>query len=415
MCDHCPNAKECAGDIESFSAPTEQVYGYSPMFQQGPTGTAYKRVSLSAEDFPEGPVRVEEVCGKRILVVNPKVLSVLGALAMNEIQHYFRKDHLEGWAKILADPDASNNDRFVATQLLKNACIASEGVLPSCQDTGTAIVFAKKGEYVWTNCNDEEELGRGIWEAYTTRNLRYSQSAALTMFKETNTKCNLPAQFDIMATTGNAYNLLFIAKGGGSANKSQLFQQTKALLNPKSLRAFIEEKIKGLGTSACPPYHIALVIGGTSAEQTMKTVKLASCRYLDSLPTTGDASGRAFRDIEWEGIVMDICRSTGIGAQFGGKYLAHQARVIRLPRHGASCPVGLGVSCSADRQIAAKITEDGVFIEELVHEPQAYLPEVSVDTLSDNVVRIDINQPMSAIRAELSKYPVSTQIGRAHV
>ncbi|EPY26539.1 fumarate hydratase, class I [Angomonas deanei] len=282
--------------------------------------------------------------------------------------------------------------------------------MPSCQDTGTAIVLGKRGELCWTGGEDENALSKGIWECYTRHNLRYSQTAALDMFKEANTGNNLPAQLDLLATSGNNYDFLFIAKGGGSANKAYLYQQTKALLNPKSLRAFIEEKLKTLGTAACPPYHIALVIGGTSAEMTMKTVKLASCRYYDSLPTTGDKYGRAFRDTEWEQIVMEIASKSGIGAQFGGKYFAHQARVIRLPRHGASCPVGLAVSCSADRQILAKITKDGVFIENLVRDPAQYLPDVSGKGLSTESVQVDLTKSMDEVRKQLSQYTIGTRL-----
>ena len=416
MCDNSACEKRCDGaslgaakDIEDFVAASETHYSYAPMLQMGtnPVDTPYRKLeALSAH------VTVREAFGRKFVEVAPEALAGLAKEAFHEIQHFFRPDHLNGWKRILEDPEATPNDKFVAASLLKNACIAAGGVLPSCQDTGTAIVFAKKGEGVWANGKDEEALGRGIWEAYTKDNLRYSQNAPLTMFKEANTSCNLPAQFDILAVPGNEYKFMFIAKGGGSANKSYLYQETKALLNPTSLRAFIEQKLRSLGTSACPPYHIALVIGGTSAELTMKMTKLASCRYLDSLPTTGDASGRAFRDLEWEQIVLDIANSNGIGSQFGGKYFAHQARVIRLPRHGASCPVGLGVSCSADRQILATINEDGVFIEQLDHDPAKYLPadfESKFLSTTDSV-KIDLNRPMAEIRAELSKHAVKTRL-----
>lgn len=283
-------------------------------------------------------------------------------------------------------------------------------VLPVCQDTGTAIVMGKRGELCWTGGEDEKYLSQGVWECYTQQNLRYSQTAALDMFKECNTGDNLPAQLDLMAVPGNEYDFLFVAKGGGSANKAFLFQQTKALLNPKSLRAFIVEKLKMLGTAACPPYHIALVIGGTSAEMTMKTVKFASCRYYDSLPTTGDKYGRAFRDLEWEKIIMEITHELGIGAQFGGKYFAHQARVIRMPRHGASCPVGLGVSCSADCQALGRITKEGIFLEKLVRDPAQYLPDIPQDKLSSDSVEIDLHRPMTEIRKILSQYPVGTRV-----
>lgn len=402
-CDHPCGANTTGADIEDATGPQE--FAYSAMFQHA--------VDVPVEYYKlEGDfVKVLEVAGRKVLQVAPEGLTALAHAAMVDIQHFFRKDHLAGWQRILSDPEASSNDRFVALTLLKNACIAAGKVLPACQDTGTAIVLGKRGELVWTGGNDEEALSRGIWNAYVHHSLRYSQCAPIDMFTEVNTNNNLPAQFDLMATSGSEYKFLFIAKGGGSANKSALFQQTKALLNPKSLRQFVEEKLKALGTAACPPYHIALVIGGTSAEQTMKTVKLASCRYYDDLPTTGDESGRAFRDLEWEKIVLDIANSCGIGAQFGGKYFAHQARVIRLPRHGASCPVGLGVSCSADRQILAKITEEGIFLEQLVKDPAAYLPDVSATRLEGgDVVKVDLNQPMSEIRKQLSQYPVKTRL-----
>jgi fumarate hydratase, class I len=407
MCDYCdhPCGADRGDDIEEASS-VPPTFVYAPMFQCGAGSHTTEYVKLPGEDY----VKTIQVGERTVLDVSPKALTDLAHAAIVEIQHFFRKDHLQGWANILQDPEASHNDKFVATTLLKNACIAAGKVLPSCQDTGTAIVLGKRGELVWTGGRDEALLSEGIWKAYVNHNLRYSQCAALDMFKEVNTKSNLPAQFDIMATSGTEYKFLFIAKGGGSANKSMLFQQTKALLNPKSLRQFIEEKLKTLGTSACPPYHIALVIGGTSAEATLKTVKLASCRYYDDLPTTGDDTGRAFRDLEWEAIVMDVARKCQIGAQFGGKYFAHQARVIRLPRHGASCPVGLGVSCSADRQILGKITAEGVFLEKLEHDPAAYLPQTTVADLGGEVVKVDLNQSMSEIRKMLSQYPVKTRL-----
>jgi fumarate hydratase class I len=402
---------EDAGERPSVPKP----FAYSPMFQHlpedqqadSPLGQPkhtqyYKLEGDWVESF--------EVRGRQCLQLKPGALTKLAHTCMVDIQHFFRHDHLQGWANILKDPEASANDRFVAHQLLQNAVIASKQMLPACQDTGTAIVMGKKGEMVWTHGRDEEELSKGIWECYTSHNLRYSQTAALDMFKEVNTNNNLPAQIDLFSTAGDHYEFLFMAKGGGSANKSLLFQQTKALLNPKSLRQFIEEKLKSLGTAACPPYHIALVIGGTSAEMTLKTVKLASTRYYDDLPTTGDASGRAFRDLEWEKIVMEVARSSGIGAQFGGKYFAHQARVIRLPRHGASCPVGIGVSCSADRQILAKITHEGVFVEQLVRHPEAYLPAIAPEAPLETVVQVNLNQPMADLRKLLSQYPVKTRL-----
>lgn len=406
VCDHpCGNGHSCVDDVEDSEGPL--VFRYAPMFQCGGGSITTEYVKLPGG---EKHVKTINVGDRTVLEVAPQALTELAHAAIVEIQHFFRKEHLEGWARILSDPEASDNDKFVATTLLKNACIAAGKVLPACQDTGTAIVLGKRGELVWTGGNDEEALSKGIWQAYVHHNLRYSQCAPLDMFKEVNTKSNLPAQMDIMATSGNEYKFLFVAKGGGSANKSMLFQQTKALLNPKSLRQFIEEKLKTLGTAACPPYHLALVIGGTSAEATLKTVKLASCRYYDDLPTTGDETGRAFRDLEWEGIVMDVARKCGIGAQFGGKYFAHQARVIRLPRHGASCPVGLGVSCSADRQILGKITSEGIFLEKLEHDPAAYLPQTLPSELGGTVVRVDLNQPMSEIRKHLSQFPVKTRL-----
>jgi fumarate hydratase class I len=311
----------------------------------------------------------------------------------------------------LDDPEASDNDKFVALELLKNANIASGRILPGCQDTGTAIVMGKKGNFVLTDGNDDEYLSGGAYDAYTKLNLRYSQVAPLDMFEEKNTGTNLPAQIDVYATKGDEYNFLFIAKGGGSANKTFLYQQTKALLNPGSLEAFLEEKIKTIGTSACPPYHLAIVIGGLSAELNLKTVKLASTKYLDDLPTTGDENGRAFRDTKWEDHILDITRKMGIGAQFGGKYFVHDVRVIRLPRHGASCPVGIGVSCSADRQVKGKITKDGVFIEKLEENVGKYLPEVEEAALTDHVVKIDLNSmSMADLRNELSKHPVKTRL-----
>ena len=321
-----------------------------------------------------------------------------------------RTSHLDQLSRILDDPESSDNDRFVAVELLKNANIAAGRVLPGCQDTGTAIVMGHKGENVFTGSDDAESLSRGIYAAYHDGNLRYSQMAPLDMYKERNTGTNLPAQIEIYADPGDEYHFLFVTKGGGSANKSFLYQQTKALLNPESLRNFVSEKLQDLGTSACPPYHLALVIGGTSAEATMKTVKLASAHYLDDLPTTGNEGGRAFRDVEMEKEVFELCKETGIGAQFGGKYFAHDVRVIRLPRHGASCPVGLGVSCSADRQALGKITRDGIFLEQLETNPARFLPDVEDAHLETDTVSIDLTRPMPEILAELSQYPVATRL-----
>jgi len=329
---------------------------------------------------------------------------------MIDIAHLLRPAHLEQVAKILKDPEASANDRFVALELLKNANVAAGMILPSCQDTGTGICMGKRGQQVLTDGEDEAAISKGIFDAYTSTNLRYSQVAPLDMFKEVNTKCNLPAQVDLYATKGDAYKFLFMAKGGGSANKTYLYQQTKALLNPASLLAFVEDKVKSLGTAACPPYHIALVVGGLSAEMTLKAVKLASTKYLDELHTSGNEGGRAYRDLEWEEKIHKLCRDLGIGAQFGGKYFCHDVRVVRLPRHGASCPVGLGVSCSADRQAKAKITRDGIFLEQLETDPSKYLPDVTDDKLSGEVVKIDINRPMKEILATLSKYPIKTRL-----
>ncbi|OON24055.1 fumarate hydratase class I, partial [Opisthorchis viverrini] len=313
-------------------------------------------------------------------------------------------------SNILKDKDASNNDKFVALELLKNANIAAGMVLPGCQDTGTAICMGKKGQYVWTDGRDAEAISRGIYDTYTSTNLRYSQVAPVDMFTEKNTGTNLPAQIELYSTGGNEYNFLFIAKGGGSANKTFLYQQTKALLNPEKLYAFINEKIKTLGTAACPPYHLAVVVGGTSAEMTLKTVKLASCKYLDNLPTCGNEHGRAFRDIDAEARVLELTRKLGIGAQFGGKYFCHDVRVVRLPRHGASCPVGIGVSCSADRQILGRITADGVFLEQLETDPSKYLPDPDTEKLSADVVKVDLNQPMDKVLAVLSKHPIRTRV-----
>ncbi|CBH10152.1 fumarate hydratase, putative [Trypanosoma brucei gambiense DAL972] len=407
FCENCELGENCHGvdDIEE-TLPITTEFHYEPIFQ--PSDPHHDKTEYY--NIPGDYVKEIEVMGRKVLSVDPTALTVLAQHAFTDVHHYFREDHLSGWRRVLDDPEATDNDRFVATTLLQNACVAAGRILPACQDTGTAIVLGKRGELCWTGGEDEKYLSHGIWKCYVSRNLRYSQTAALDMFKEANTGDNLPAQMDLMAVPGNEYHFLFVAKGGGSANKAFLYQQTKALLNPKSLRAFVEEKLKTLGTSACPPYHIALVIGGTSAEMTMKTVKLASCRYYDSLPTTGNKSGRAFRDIEWEEIILEMTRNLGIGAQFGGKYFAHQIRVIRLPRHGASCPVGLGVSCSADRQILGKITSEGVFLEKLVRDPAKYLPDVPLTSLGNGTVEVDLHQPMSKIRELLTQYPVTTRL-----
>ena len=378
-------------------------FQYQELFEHAADTTTYRQLT---SDY----VSTTTFEGQDILKVEPEALTLLAKEAMDDVTHLLRSSHLNQLAKILDDPEASENDRFVAVELLKNANIAAGRVLPGCQDTGTAIALGYKGQQVFTAGDDVKNLSKGIFEAYDQRNLRYSQMAPLDMYKEKNTGNNLPAQIDLYAKKGSDYRFLFIAKGGGSANKTFLYQETKALLNPKSLLAFVSEKIRTLGTSACPPYHLALVVGGMSAEFTLKTVKLASCHYLDDLPNTGNSQGRAFRDLELEKQIFQLCAETGIGAQFGGKYFAHDVRVIRLPRHGASCPVGLGVSCSADRQILGKITKDGVFLEQLETNPAQYLPEVTEKELDGEVIKIDLNQPMQKILAELRKYPVATRL-----
>jgi fumarate hydratase class I len=348
--------------------------------------------------------------GREFLRLDPEVLTLVTQAAMRDIAHLLRPAHLRQLRSILDDPQASANDRFVASDLLTNACIAAGGVLPMCQDTGTAIVMGKRGQQVLTDGRDEEHIARGVFDAYTKLNLRYSQLTPLTMWDERNTGTNLPAQIELYATAGDEYMFLFMAKGGGSANKSYLYQQTKAVLNPQRMAAFLEEKIRSLGTAACPPYHLAIVIGGTSAEYALKTAKYASARYLDTLPAQGSPAGHGFRDRELEQTVLEITRRTGIGAQFGGKYFCHDVRVIRLPRHGASCPVAIAVSCSADRQALGKITRDGVFLERLETDPAQYLPDATEDELDAGVVRIDLGQPMEQIRAELAKYPIKTRL-----
>ena len=373
------------------------------LFPMGEDKTPYR---LLTKDH----VQTASFDGQSVLKVDPEALRLLAREALHDTSHYLRPDHLGQLAKILKDDEASDNDKFVALELLKNANIAAAGVLPMCQDTGTAIVFGKKGQQVWTGGNDEAALSEGISEAYAQNNLRYSQMAALDMYEEVNTGNNLPAQIDLLATPGDAYKFMFIAKGGGSANKAFLYQETKALLNPKRLFEFLEEKMLSIGTAACPPYHLAVVIGGTSAEMCLKTMKLASCHYYDTLPTTGNKHGQAFRDIETEAKVLELAQRIGVGAQFGGKYFAHDVRVIRLPRHGASCPVALGVSCSADRQIMGKITKDGIFLEQLERNPAKYLPDVKDEHLSGEVVEIDLNKPMSEILKTLSRYPIRTRL-----
>ncbi|MGE0730485.1 MAG: fumarate hydratase [Acidimicrobiia bacterium] len=370
---------------------------------------------LGADDTPYRLITTEgistfEAAGHTFLRVEPEVLTQLTTAGMTDIAHLLRPGHLAQLSRILDDPDASDNDRFVALELLKNACIAAGGVLPSCQDTGTAIVKGKKGQFVFTGGGDEAAIARGVYDTYLTSNLRYSQMAALDMYEEKNTGTNLPAEIEISAVDGNAYKFLFMAKGGGSANKSYLYQETKALLSPGRLVSWIDEKIRTLGTAACPPYHLAIVIGGTSAEYALKTAKLASARDLDTLPTTGNELGRGFRDIELEAEVLKVSQQTGIGAQFGGKYFCHDVRIIRLPRHGASCPVAIAVSCSADRQAKAKITAEGAFLEQLETDPARYLPDTTHEDLGGEVVKIDLTRPMSEIRNQLSQYPIRTRV-----
>ena len=381
---------------------------YSPMFPLGHNDdTPWRKLPI------EG-IRTIQAEGKTVLRIAPDALSELAVRAFHDVSHLLRPAHLAQLRAILDDPEASSNDRFVALDLLKNANIAAGGKLPMCQDTGTAIVFGKKGQRVWVDGDEEEAIAWGVHRTYTETNLRYSQMAPLSMYNEVNTGNNLPVQFDILAAPGehhaDEFHLMFMAKGGGSANKTFLFQETRAILNPASLAKFLETKIKTLGTSACPPYHLSIVIGGTSAETTLKTVKLASSKWLDSLPTEGSKSGHAFRDIETEKQILEITRKMGIGAQFGGKYFCHDVRVVRLARHGASLPVGIGVSCSADRQIFAKITPEGVFLEQLEADPAKYLPETTDDNLGADSVALDLNQPMDAIRATLSKLPVKTRL-----
>jgi fumarate hydratase class I len=378
-------------------------FQFQDMLPLGKDETPYRLVTTNH-------VSTFEAAGKTFLQVEPAALTLLTREAMHDIAHLLRPGHLAQLARILEDPEASPNDRFVALDLLKNANIAAGGVLPMCQDTGTAIVMGKKGQYVFTGGGDEEAIARGVFDTYQTYNLRYSQMAALDMYREVNTGNNLPAQIEIFATDGDAYKFLFIAKGGGSANKSYLYQETKALLNPESLLAFVDAKLRTLGTAACPPYHLALVVGGTSAEYTLKVAKLASTRYLDTLPPSGNALGRGFRDLDLEQKILQIAQRTGIGAQFGGKYFCHDVRVVRLPRHGASCPVGLAVSCSADRQALGKITREGVFLEQLEQDPARFLPETTHDDLESPVVAVDLHRPMSEIREELSRYPIKTRL-----
>jgi fumarate hydratase, class I len=378
-------------------------FAYTDMLPTGPDETEYRLLTTDG-------ISVREAFGRKFLHVEPQVLTQLTAAAMRDIAHLLRPAHLKQLRAILDDSEASPNDKFVAGDLLKNACIAAGGVLPMCQDTGTAIVMGKRGGQVLTDGNDAEHIARGVYDAYTTLNLRYSQLAPLTTWDERNTGSNLPAQIELYASDGDAYTFLFMAKGGGSANKSYLYQETKAVLNPAKMAAFLEEKIRSLGTAACPPYHLAIVVGGTSAEYALKTAKYASAKYLDALPTTGSMAGHGFRDTDLEQQVLEITRRSGIGAQFGGKYFCHDVRVVRLPRHGASCPVAIAVSCSADRQATAKINGNGVYLERLETDPAQYLPDTAEADLDGDVVCIDLSRPMAEIRAELSRYPVKTRL-----
>ena len=381
-------------------------FSYSDLLPVGADKTKYRNIGKAG-------VSVIKLGDREFLQVSPEALTLLTQTAIHDISHYLRAEHLQQLANILKDPEASPNDRFVALDLLKNANISAGGILPMCQDTGTALVMGKKGQYVLTTAKDEVAISQGIYDAYTKLNLRYSQMAPVTTWEEKNTGNNLPAQIEIYADSDHQdeYNFMFIAKGGGSANKSFLYQETKAVLNPASFMSWLDEKLRSIGTAACPPYHLAIVIGGTSAEHTVKTAKLASTKYLDSLPTSGDAAtGHGFRDLELEKEVLELTRTLGIGAQFGGKYFCHDVRVIRLPRHGASLPIAIAVSCSADRQAKAKITKDGIFLEELERDPARFLPDTTDEHLDDNVVKIDLNQPMDTVRAELSKHPVKTRI-----
>ena len=380
-------------------------FSYTDLLPLGADDTTYRLITKDG-------VSTRQSLGKTFTEIEPAVLTQLTSTAMHDIAHLLRPSHLGQLRSILDDPEASPNDRYVARDLLKNACIAAGGVLPMCQDTGTAIVMGKRGGHVLTDGRDEEHIARGVYDAYTTLNLRYSQLAPLTMWEERNTGSNLPAQIEIYATGGDAYKFLFMAKGGGSANKSFLYQETKAVLNPDRMLSFLEEKIRSLGTAACPPYHLAIVVGGTSAEFALKTAKYASARYLDTLPKEGSLSGHGFRDLELEQQVLEVTRRIGIGAQFGGKYFCHDSRVIRLPRHGASLPIAIAVSCSADRQALGKVTPEGVFLEQLETDPAQYLPDpTDADADADaGVVRIDLNRPMDEIRAELSRYPIRTRL-----
>ena len=386
-----------------MSQQTPPAYQHTSLFPLSGDETPYRKLT---SDY----VSSATFNGEEIIVVEPEGLRLLAEEAFADINHFLRPRHLEQLRKILDDPEATDNDRFVAFDLLKNANISAHGVLPMCQDTGTAIVMGKKGRRIWTNGTDAASLGEGARDAYFKKNLRYSQLAPISMYEEKNTSNNMPAQIELYSEGEDSYKFLFMAKGGGSANKTFLYQGTPSLLTPERLTEFIREKILTLGTAACPPYHLAVVIGGTSAEMTLKTVKLASARYLDGLPREGSEAGHAFRDVEMENAIHKLTQASGVGAQFGGKYFCHDVRVIRLPRHGASLPIGLGVSCSADRQALGKITSDGIFLEQLEREPHKYMPDVTDDELSDHVVRIDLTRPMSDILGELTKHPIKTRL-----
>ncbi len=406
-----PNTSNPAASppVAASPSPAAPDFAYRDTYQLGSNGpspdesTTYRKLTSDyVSTFSAGNLD--------FLKIEPEAIRLLTATAMYDMAHLLRPGHLQQLRNILDDPEASPNDRFVATELLKNANIAAGGIFPGCQDTGTAIIKGKKGQLVFTGYDERELITQGVFDTYQTANLRYSQMAPLDLFTEVNTGTNLPAEIKIEAVPGDEFSFLFIAKGGGSANKSFLFQQTRALLNPKKLLDFLDEELRKIGTAACPPYHLAVVIGGSSSEHTLEVAKLASTRYLDSLPTTGDASGRAFRDLEWEQRILELTQNFGIGAQFGGKYFCHDVRVVRLFRHGASCPVGIAVSCSADRQVLGKITRDGIYLEQLESDPARFLPEAADDSLSEEVVHINLDRPMSEIRAELSRYPVKTRL-----
>jgi len=378
-------------------------FKYEKLFQFRKDKTIYRKINI-------GTIKTKNLDGKKLIIVSKNILEILTQEAFYDISHFLRPEHLKQISSIFKDKEASNNDKYVALTLLKNANVAAGGVLPMCQDTGTAIVLGKKGSHIWTNFDDEEFISKGIWKAFKTNNLRYSQLAPISMFEEVNTKTNLPAQIDIMHSQGNEYNFLFIAKGGGSANKTFFYQATPSVIRTKKIVDYIKPLIKNIGTAACPPYHLGIVIGGTSAELNMKTLKLTTCKYLDNIPKTGNSSGRAFRDIGMEKQILEITKKYGIGAQFGGKYFCHDVRVIRLPRHGASLPISIGVSCGADRQIKAKINNKGIFLEKLERNPSKYMPKISIKELSKKSIEIDLDQPMKKICSILSRLKIKTRV-----